>query len=161
MTALDATRSSPALPVATETKAKGQKFPNNDSECKVIYSRLPSVVNHISHTAYVDPNMVTWDGPDDPQNPQNWPDSKKWVVTIVSVNLALSVCVYSLVLLIIASIKPFFPFSSFASSAPTSAFAETVRVFNINSETAYSIVTLFLLGFAIGVRTRLISNWLF
>lgn len=112
MTALDATRSSPALPAVTEIKAKGKNFPNNDCE------------------SYVDPNMVTWDGPDDPQNPQNWPDGKKWVVTIVSVNLALSV--------------------SFASSAPTSAFAETVRVFHINSETAYSIVTLFLLGFAIG-----------
>jgi hypothetical protein len=25
-----------------------------------------------------DPNIVDWDGPDDPDNPQNWPDSKKW-----------------------------------------------------------------------------------
>lgn len=25
-----------------------------------------------------DPNIVSWDGPDDPQNPKNWRDSKKW-----------------------------------------------------------------------------------
>lgn len=25
-----------------------------------------------------DPNIVSWDGPDDPENPKNWPDSKKW-----------------------------------------------------------------------------------
>lgn len=25
-----------------------------------------------------DPNIVTYDGPDDPTNPKNWPDSKKW-----------------------------------------------------------------------------------
>ncbi|KAK0440401.1 MFS polyamine transporter [Desarmillaria tabescens] len=112
ITTLDATRSSPAQTTAIGTKDGENKLPNNDSG------------------SYVDPNMVTWDGPDDPSNPQNWPNSKKWIVTIVSVNLALSV--------------------SFASAAPTSAFAETVRVFNINSETAYTIVTLFLLGLAIG-----------
>ena len=25
-----------------------------------------------------DPNIVDWDGPDDPQNPMNWPFNKKW-----------------------------------------------------------------------------------
>ncbi|KAI1802682.1 MFS general substrate transporter [Daldinia bambusicola] len=32
-----------------------------------------------------DPNLVTWAGPDDPENPKNWPFPKKWgVVFIVS-----------------------------------------------------------------------------
>ena len=26
----------------------------------------------------VDPNVVDWDGPDDPQNPMNWPEKLKW-----------------------------------------------------------------------------------
>ncbi|KAG8922392.1 hypothetical protein FRC00_007490 [Tulasnella sp. 408] len=26
-----------------------------------------------------DPNVVTWDGPDDPANPQNWSGKKKWI----------------------------------------------------------------------------------
>ena len=28
-----------------------------------------------------DPNLVGWDGPNDPENPMNWPRSKKWLVT--------------------------------------------------------------------------------
>lgn len=28
-----------------------------------------------------DPNLVTWDGPDDPQFPKNWPDRLKWMST--------------------------------------------------------------------------------
>lgn len=29
---------------------------------------------------------VTWDGPDDPENPMNWPDSKKWTnISILSI----------------------------------------------------------------------------
>ena len=29
-----------------------------------------------------DGNLVTWDGPDDPRNPRNWPKRKKWVTII-------------------------------------------------------------------------------
>lgn len=29
-------------------------------------------------------NMITWDGPDDPENPFNWPSSKKWRITIIA-----------------------------------------------------------------------------
>ncbi|KAF2665260.1 putative MFS multidrug transporter [Microthyrium microscopicum] len=32
-----------------------------------------------------DPNIVDWDGPDDPQNPLNWPNSRRWgSVAVVS-----------------------------------------------------------------------------
>ncbi|KAK6341422.1 hypothetical protein TWF696_008498 [Orbilia brochopaga] len=30
-----------------------------------------------------DPNLVTWDGPDDPENPLNWSLKKKWLATVV------------------------------------------------------------------------------
>lgn len=30
-----------------------------------------------------DPNLVTWDGPDDPANPKNWTFKKKWAATLV------------------------------------------------------------------------------
>ncbi|KAG7120091.1 Efflux pump radE like protein [Verticillium longisporum] len=26
-----------------------------------------------------DPNLVDWDGSDDPENPMNWPDRQKWL----------------------------------------------------------------------------------
>ncbi|KAI0172196.1 MFS general substrate transporter [Hypoxylon sp. FL1284] len=33
-----------------------------------------------------DPNVVDWDGPDDPENPMNWTDKKKWLnITILSI----------------------------------------------------------------------------
>jgi hypothetical protein len=35
--------------------------------------------------AQTDPNIVNWDGPDDPENPMNWsPQKKIMAVTIVS-----------------------------------------------------------------------------
>jgi Major Facilitator Superfamily len=29
-----------------------------------------------------DPNLVTWEGPDDPENPKNWPLKIKWQTTV-------------------------------------------------------------------------------
>ncbi|VVT58596.1 uncharacterized protein SAPINGB_P006288 [Magnusiomyces paraingens] len=31
----------------------------------------------------IDPELVTWEGDDDPENPRNWPKKKKWVTTII------------------------------------------------------------------------------
>ena len=32
----------------------------------------------IEHEEENDPNLVFWDGPDDPENPMNWKESVKW-----------------------------------------------------------------------------------
>lgn len=32
-----------------------------------------------------DPNMVTWDGPHDPENPKNWPFRRKWGATLIGI----------------------------------------------------------------------------
>ncbi|KAI9666512.1 MAG: hypothetical protein M1821_004448 [Bathelium mastoideum] len=32
----------------------------------------------------VDPDLVTWDGEDDPMNPKNWPKWRKWAVALLS-----------------------------------------------------------------------------
>jgi hypothetical protein len=29
-----------------------------------------------------DTNLIEWDGPNDPENPMNWPASRKWVITL-------------------------------------------------------------------------------
>ena len=34
--------------------------------------------------AVQNPNVVTWDGKDDPSNPKNWPRRRKWYATFVS-----------------------------------------------------------------------------
>jgi hypothetical protein len=33
-----------------------------------------------------DPNLVTWEGPDDPENPKNWTTGRKWAATLVGKN---------------------------------------------------------------------------
>ena len=30
-----------------------------------------------------DPHLVTWNGPDDPDNPKNWTKKRKWAATLV------------------------------------------------------------------------------
>jgi hypothetical protein len=37
-----------------------------------------------------DPNLVDWDGPNDPENPQNWSRSRKWMVTWTCVLLSIN-----------------------------------------------------------------------
>ena len=48
----------------------------------------------------VDPNVVDWDGPDDPENPINWPTGKKW--TNISIMAAITFLTYVVSLLLIA-----------------------------------------------------------
>ena len=40
-----------------------------------------------------DLNMVTWDGPDDPKNPQNWSEGYKWLITAVAIIMTVNVYV--------------------------------------------------------------------
>jgi hypothetical protein len=52
----------------------------------------PSEENH-------DPNVVTWDGPDDPANPKNWSGRYRWFITalccITTLNVYASSCITS------------------------------------------------------------------
>ena len=41
----------------------------------------------------LDSNMVTWDGPNDPSNPQNWSIKYKWFVTVVCTVITINVYV--------------------------------------------------------------------
>jgi hypothetical protein len=36
-----------------------------------------------------DPNLVEWDGPDDPENPQNFTRAKKWTITMLLSSLTI------------------------------------------------------------------------
>ena len=38
-----------------------------------------------------DPDKVTWDGPDDPQNPQNWSNRYRWFITISCLIMTINV----------------------------------------------------------------------
>ncbi|KAF5639070.1 hypothetical protein F52700_4239 [Fusarium sp. NRRL 52700] len=76
-----------------------------------------------------DPFVVQWI-PNDPRNPQQWSDSKKWFITL---SVAFATLAISLI-----------------SSAYTGGMEQIIRDFHISQEVATLGVSLFVLGFALG-----------
>ena len=73
----------------------------------------------------MDPNIVDWDGPEDPHNPMNWTITKKWVVTI---SFALmTFCI------------------TFASSVFSTATQVTAQLFGVSEEVMILGTSLFVL----------------
>lgn len=85
-----------------------------------------------------DPNLVVWDGPNDPGNPMNWPMRKKLMVTI-SLGLT-TFCV------------------TFASSVFADATVPTAELFGVSTEVTTLGTSLFVLGFAIGPLVSPVST---
>ncbi|KAJ7100940.1 MFS polyamine transporter [Mycena belliarum] len=77
-----------------------------------------------------DPQAVTWEGPDDPENPQNWSKGTKWLMTMVCIAMAVNV--------------------TFASSAPSAATRVIQAHFEIKTEISYLITSTFLMGYTLG-----------
>ena len=73
---------------------------------------------------------MDWDGPNDPENPQNWSQGRKWRLTVLASFLTVNV--------------------TFASSAPSSATQQLAQQFNIGTVTATLITSLFLAGYCLG-----------
>ncbi|RMD43858.1 hypothetical protein DV735_g1188, partial [Chaetothyriales sp. CBS 134920] len=78
-----------------------------------------------------DPNIVDWDGPDDPRRPVNWPRARKWTVLSVVSTITL--------------------LTPLASSMVAPGVPLVMEEFNNKSETIGSfVVSIYLLGYAIG-----------
>ncbi|OAL53262.1 MFS general substrate transporter [Pyrenochaeta sp. DS3sAY3a] len=78
-----------------------------------------------------DPNIVDWDGPDDPANPQNWPASKKWGI--------------------IAALGAVTLITPLASSFFAPGVPQVLRAFHETSNLmAAFVVSVYILGFAVG-----------
>lgn len=84
----------------------------------------------------VDPvtHIVSWDGPDDPENPMNFPRSKKWRITMVTA--IMTFCV------------------SFASSVFSTATEVTAVKWGVSLEVMILGVSLYVLGFACGKQNH-------
>lgn len=80
----------------------------------------------------VDPktHIVGWNGPDDPENPMNFSQAKKWWMTII-----LAMCTFCV---------------SFASSVFSTATTVTSAEFDVSVEVMILGVSLYVLGFAFG-----------
>ncbi|PYH90222.1 caffeine resistance protein 5 [Aspergillus ellipticus CBS 707.79] len=78
-----------------------------------------------------DGNIVDWDGPDDPQNPMNWSDARKWVVIGLISLSSFNVSMVSTV---------------FAPGVP-----DVLREFNVhNSSISSLMISVYVMGSAIG-----------
>lgn len=77
-----------------------------------------------------DPNLVDWEGPDDPGNPQNWPVWKKWIITVSLGTVAVVV--------------------TFASSIFSTATQATAELFGVSDEVMILGTSLFVVGFTVG-----------
>lgn len=77
-----------------------------------------------------DPNIVEWDGPNDPENPMNFPRWRKWMMTV-----AMGLMTFCI---------------TFASSVFSTATEVTAREFGVSSEVMTLGTSLFVLGFAFG-----------
>lgn len=74
---------------------------------------------------------MTWDGPDDPENPKNWSSSRKWQATIV-------VSSFSLI-------------STVSSSMVAPALLAIASEFGITSAVeSYLVVSIFVLAYGVG-----------
>lgn len=79
----------------------------------------------------MDPNLVTWDSPDDPANPKNWSMKRKWAATLI-------VSCFTLV-------------SPMASSMVAPALGTMSREFHItNSVESQLMLSIFVLAYSVG-----------
>lgn len=72
-----------------------------------------------------DPNLIEWNGPDDPGNPMNWSSSKKWIVT-----MALAFMTFCI---------------TFASSVFSTATQVTAKEYGVSTEVTTLGTSLFVL----------------
>lgn len=77
-----------------------------------------------------DPKIVTWNGPDDPENPKNFTWFRKWLIVVSTAVMTFWV--------------------SLASSIFSSTVNVTAREFGVSSEVMLLGVALFVVGFAFG-----------
>ncbi|CAI7568833.1 unnamed protein product [Penicillium bialowiezense] len=83
-----------------------------------------------AETERKDPNLVEWDGPDDPENPQNFSYLRKWVITVTMSSMTMWI--------------------TFASSVFSTATQVTAKEFNVSSEVMILGTSLCVFGFALG-----------
>lgn len=78
-----------------------------------------------------DPNLVAWDGPDDPANPKNWSTKRKWAATVI--------------------VSSFTFISPVSSSMVAPALGAMSRDLGVNNEIVQSLMlSIFILAYAVG-----------
>jgi MFS transporter, DHA1 family, multidrug resistance protein len=84
----------------------------------------------VDATPYINENGYLDFAPDDIENPKNWSAARRWYITVISVLLVVN--------------------ATFASSSPSGSLEGIARHFEISTEAAGLVITLFLLGYCFG-----------
>ncbi|RMZ84708.1 hypothetical protein DV737_g904, partial [Chaetothyriales sp. CBS 132003] len=118
----------------TEPASSGSSCDGNlkSSENVVIEVEKGRLEKQVSHTLQgIDPDVVDWDGPLDPQNPMNWSNRKKYANVLM-------IAVQTL-------------FTPFGSSILAPSVSQLMEEFNSsNLDLASFVVSVWLLGYAFG-----------
>ena len=80
-------------------------------------------------------NLIDWDGPNDPENPQNMSKARKWWISMISALMTFVV--------------------SFGSSVFSTATTVTAEQFGVSDEVMILGVTLYVVGFACGESAKI------
>ncbi|ETN39020.1 uncharacterized protein HMPREF1541_07062 [Cyphellophora europaea CBS 101466] len=127
---LSSTSNTPSSRLSTSNTHDDHPSENKDAEVG-IKPTLTEADKEAAAQPDPDPNVVTWDGLDDPNRPQNWTARKKWFnMSIVS-----AICFLT----------------PLASSMVAPGIPLIMRDFNLSNETIGSfIVSIYVLGYAVG-----------
>ncbi|XMA09045.1 hypothetical protein WAI453_001836 [Rhynchosporium graminicola] len=106
-----------------ESRHSTRSTPVNDEEI-VLHPRIGE------YSKDSDPNLVTWDGDDDQENPLNWSDGYKWWLTFVLSMLAMA--------------------ASLGSSIIAPAEDEVAEYIGVSKEVTVLVISLYIIGFAFG-----------
>lgn len=61
--------------------------------------RTPRSESRVPSSGMKDPKLVDWNGPEDPENPQNWSKKYKWLITLACIVMTMNVCVFLILLI--------------------------------------------------------------
>ena len=92
LTAVNSRHSLP-LPVTQGKDPKGEMDADEDDEIRLerINSQMAEKNDHLPHHQPNDPDLVDWDGPHDPENPQNFTFKRKLALTALIIALTVNV----------------------------------------------------------------------
>ncbi|KAF8622782.1 hypothetical protein AX15_006750 [Amanita polypyramis BW_CC] len=84
----------PPRPTSSDCPPNSQRLGQDRTEQEYdSLAREPSLTRPSIDVTVKDPNLVTWDGPDDPENPQNWSKLYKWVLITILIIATVNVTI--------------------------------------------------------------------
>ncbi|KAK5023609.1 hypothetical protein LTS07_009117 [Exophiala sideris] len=96
-----------------------------------VEASAPELIREKSARSIKDPNLITWEGPEDPENPKNWTYRKKWAATLI--------------------VSSFTFISPVSSSMVAPALLKIGQDLGINSDIERSLtLSIFVLAYAVG-----------